>query len=300
MSGGEASSTPEQSPRRTRYQKSTKQTIHRSELKGAPYNPRSINRVAAKRLRGSIQSHGLVGGIVWNKRTGHIVGGHQRLAQLDELEGSGDYMIEVDVVDIDDLAEKELNIALNNRALQGEFDEDMLAGVVQDIIEAGHNIERTGFTMFDAQEMLGDIVLRGDAADQRDAEKESLDELANIKQLAADDEPVSYGGETLPSDTDGAEPRMVVPTPPSENRERHDSPPAIDPRSTPEALRQRRVDYVEESRGEVDADTMLTLVFQSDRQREMFQRHFKIDPASRYLDRFAIEAALNVDMGDWK
>lgn len=301
MSGGEASSTPESSVRRTRYQKTTKQTIHRSELKNAPYNPRKINRIAAKRLRGSIQSHGLVGGVVWNKRTGHIVGGHQRIAQLDELEGSPDYMIEVDVVDIDEIAEKELNIALNNRTMHGEFDDDMLAGVIQDLVDAKRNVERTGFTMFDVQEMLGDVVLAGEAAEQRDAEADVLAELDEIRQIAREDDgPASYGGEPLPSDTTGREPAMVIPTPPSENREQHDSPPAVDPRSTPAALAQRRVDYVGEVRGEVDSDTMLTLVFSSDAMREQFQRHFKIDRTKRYIDRFEIEAAFGVDMGDWQ
>jgi len=54
--------------------------------------------------------------IVWNKRTGNIVGGHQRLKVLLDMG-----MREVDcvVVDLDEAKEKALNLALNK--IQGEL-----------------------------------------------------------------------------------------------------------------------------------------------------------------------------------
>lgn len=284
------------SANKTKYQKSTKLLIARTELVNAPYNPRTINRIAAKRLKGSIQSHGLVGGIVWNRRTGHIVGGHQRLNQLDELEGTSEYTLEVDVIDVDLDEEKELNIALNNRTMQGEFDNDKLAGVIQDLVEARRNIERTGFTMHDCQEMIGDIMLAGEAAVQRDTEASVFAELDELKALAKE----YRAPEGLPSDTDGQEPTMVVPTPPLPRQDDYSNNPPIEKpeSSSPEALAKRRVDYVSETEGEVDADTMITLTFNTNAQRAKFQRLMKLESTKRYFDRYEIEVAFGVDLGD--
>jgi hypothetical protein len=56
-----------------------------SALKPAPYNPRTITPKAAKGLRASLKRFGLVQPIVWNRRSKHVVGGHQRLDALREL-----------------------------------------------------------------------------------------------------------------------------------------------------------------------------------------------------------------------
>lgn len=278
---------------KTKYQKSSKLLIARADLVNAPYNPRTINRIAAKRLKGSIQSHGLVGGIVWNRRTGHIVGGHQRLTQLDELEGTSDYTLEVDVIDVDLDEEKELNIALNNRTMQGEFDNDKLAGVIQDLVAARRNVERTGFTMHDCQDMIGDIMLAGEAAVQRDTEADVFAELDDLKALAKE----YRAPEGLPADTDGQEPTMVVPTSPLPREDDYSNNPMPES-SSPEALAKRRVDYVSETEGEVDADTMVTLTFNTNAQRAKFQRMMKLEPTKRYFDRYEIEVAFNVELGD--
>lgn len=92
----------------SRFQKFKPANIHRSELKNAPYNPRKIQSENKKRLKKSLESHGLVETIVWNRRTGNIVGGHQRIEQLDALEKSQNYMLTVAEVDVDDAEEKSL------------------------------------------------------------------------------------------------------------------------------------------------------------------------------------------------
>jgi DNA modification methylase len=56
--------------------------------------------------------------IVWNKRTGNVVGGHQRLKVLIE---KGLTEIDVVVIDLDDNDEVALNVTLNNPTIQGEF-----------------------------------------------------------------------------------------------------------------------------------------------------------------------------------
>ena len=67
------------------------------DLDPAPYNPRSISPDALDGLRHSVERFGLVEPIVWNRRTGHVVGGHQRLKVLQRL---GEQETQVVVVDL--------------------------------------------------------------------------------------------------------------------------------------------------------------------------------------------------------
>lgn len=103
-------------------------------LTPADYNPRKITRLAKRGLRKSIETFGYVDPIIWNKRSGKIISGHQRYATLVEMHGK-DYEVEVNVVDVDDQTEKAMNIALNNAEIQGVFDSDALDKLLQDIIE---------------------------------------------------------------------------------------------------------------------------------------------------------------------
>ena len=69
----------------SKYQNFTFATINRADIKNAEYNPRVMDKEAKKRLKKNLQENGLVSAITWNKRTGNIVGGHQRIEQLDAL-----------------------------------------------------------------------------------------------------------------------------------------------------------------------------------------------------------------------
>ena len=55
-------------------------TVRRSDIHAAPYNPRKITPEAAKLLKDNLKRVGLLGGIVWNRTTGNIVSGHQKVA----------------------------------------------------------------------------------------------------------------------------------------------------------------------------------------------------------------------------
>ena len=58
------------------------------ELKAAEYNPRKDLRpgdAEYEKLKRSIQEFGYVEPVIWNKRTGTIVGGHQRLKVMKDL-----------------------------------------------------------------------------------------------------------------------------------------------------------------------------------------------------------------------
>lgn len=98
----------------------------------APYNPRRISERALNGLKASLVRFGLVQPIIWNERTGHIVGGHQRIKALSAL---GETEALVVVVDMPDAEEKALNVALNSQAISGEFTEDLDA-LLDEIREA--------------------------------------------------------------------------------------------------------------------------------------------------------------------
>lgn len=117
---------------KSKYQNYDTETISRDMIKNAPYNPRIMDEKAKKRLRQNIAKHGLVAALTWNKRTGNLVGGHQRLEQLDALEKSKDYDLTVCVVDVDEREEAALNVQLNNPSMQGEWDLDKLANMSEE------------------------------------------------------------------------------------------------------------------------------------------------------------------------
>lgn len=125
----------------SKFQTFTPKTINRQQIQNAPYNPRKIGDKEAKALRLSIKTHGLVETLVWNIRTGNLVSGHQRLAQIDFLEKKTDYDLTVAQIDVDLKREKELNLALNNPNLQGEYDFDAVAKLME-----GLDLVATGFT----------------------------------------------------------------------------------------------------------------------------------------------------------
>lgn len=107
--------------------------IPRSSILFADYNPRRITEDARKTLRKGLKTFGLVGGIVVNKRPNSpsyiLVSGHQRLTEMDKLQGfpGKDYLVRVEVVSLSDKEEKELNILLNNPSAQGEWDNVQLS-----------------------------------------------------------------------------------------------------------------------------------------------------------------------------
>lgn len=126
--------------------------INRTRIKDAPYNPRFITDKNRKKLRANLVKSGLMGGIIWNKRTGNLVSGHQRLSIVDSAYKTQDYELPVTVVDIDLEEEKKQNIALNNKEMQGDFDLEKL----RELMTGMDGIEDTGFTETDTLQMFGE------------------------------------------------------------------------------------------------------------------------------------------------
>ena len=114
--------------------------ILRSQINLHEKNPRSISTENRKALKRGIKKFGMVGGMVVNKRTGYtLVSGHQRLSVMDELQKynpktkENDYIIRVDLIDVEEKEEKELLILLNNPSAQGEWNYDILRELIPDI-----------------------------------------------------------------------------------------------------------------------------------------------------------------------
>jgi ParB-like chromosome segregation protein Spo0J len=98
--------------------------IQRSQIQAAAYNPRKISDEHRANLETSMREFGLVVPLVWNKQTGNLVSGHQRLAILDKENPTDFYELEVSVVDLPLEREQALNMILNSAEVSGEFDKD--------------------------------------------------------------------------------------------------------------------------------------------------------------------------------
>jgi hypothetical protein len=119
------------------------QTIPIVDIKRAKYNPRKALKhgdPAYEKLKKAVLEFGLVEPLVWNSRTKNLVGGHQRLSIIEER---GDSQVEVSVVDLDEHAEKVLNLALNKQG--GEWDFATLADLLQELDAGDIDMEITGF-----------------------------------------------------------------------------------------------------------------------------------------------------------
>jgi len=133
-----------------------------SKLKPADWNPRKISHAELEKLRNSLESFGVPVPIVWNERSGTTVSGHQRVKAM-LLNGVTE--TDVIVVDVDDVKEKQMNLALNR--ISGDWDDDLLREVLQGLQGGGADLSLTGFDddeltdLFkeDVKEIKGEIEL---------------------------------------------------------------------------------------------------------------------------------------------
>lgn len=122
------------------------------KIKPAAYNPRKDLKPgdpAYDKLAKVIETFDLVEPLVWNKRTGNLVGGHQRFKIL---VARGDKKIPVSVVDLDDTQEKALNLALNKHS--GEWEFSTLADLLTELDTGGMDMEVTGFSDEELERMM--------------------------------------------------------------------------------------------------------------------------------------------------
>lgn len=119
------------------------QKLSIKKLKPAKYNPRKDLKPGDpeyEKLKRSIDEFDLVEPLVWNKRTGNLVGGHQRLKILIER---GDTECDVSVVDFSEAKEKALNVALNK--ISGDWDTLKLHDLFLNLEELDIDLDITGF-----------------------------------------------------------------------------------------------------------------------------------------------------------
>lgn len=146
----------------TQYQKFQIVRMKRSALVPHPSNPRIISDAARKKLKGVIKEIGLLETVIVNKTTGFMLGGHQRVGVLDQLEHynhethKNDYELDVAVVELDEAQEARMLVFLNNPSGQGSWDLEKLAELVEETGEV--TLESMGFDRRDVE-----IMFEGDA-----------------------------------------------------------------------------------------------------------------------------------------
>ena len=127
-------------------------TLPVGKLIPADYNPRKDLKPGDpeyEKLKRSLTEFGYVEPVIWNKTTGHIVGGHQRAKILIE---TGVTEIECVVVEMSEEKEKALNVALNK--INGEWDKDKLSLLIADLQGADFDVSLTGFDAAEIDKLL--------------------------------------------------------------------------------------------------------------------------------------------------
>ena len=130
------------------------QIIDINKLIPATYNPRKdlkTDDAEYIKIKNSIVKFGFVSPLVINKDM-TVIGGHQRSKVLKDL---GITEVECIVVDLDKTNEKALNIALNK--IQGDWDEDKLEALLQELKLEEFDMNLTGFDFDEVDEILNDI-----------------------------------------------------------------------------------------------------------------------------------------------
>lgn len=237
--------------------------ISRTQIESAPYNPRKITPAAKRQLRDNIERVGLVEPLIWNKRTGNLVGGHQRLSILDGLHGGQtDYKLTVSEVDLDPKDEKIQNVFLNNPGSQGTYDPTKMADL---LVDTDFSLADAGFTPLEfelefgfkpetlANQVLG--LLPDSGAQLEPAE-------ANDSETDDDDS----GDESTDTDAEFNKPATSIP---------------LKIRNSPADLKRRKAEYQVTSDADPnnDSEYMTVLTFNSKQDKELFLQHngFPVD-----------------------
>lgn len=173
------------------------------DLSPAPYNPRTITKLQLKMLGQAMAELGDLGGIVYNRRTGHLIGGHQRIKHLKldapitiehtleepnaqgtvatgYIEHAGERW-KYREVDVDEMTEGAMNVAANKHG--GDFDNHRLADLLTELDAGGFPMHLTGF---DEQELERFLTWEAEGAEAA-ADADFLD--------PPEDEPKSQRGE---------------------------------------------------------------------------------------------------------
>lgn len=156
------------------------------DVNRAPYNPRVELKAGMpeyEKLKKSIETFGHVLPMVYNQKSGTLVGGHQTMTVLKDL---GKTEAEMSIVDLNEVEEKALNIGLNK--ISGEWNNDKLIGILNELIEIpDFDIDLTGFTL----DEIGEIDL------QLPTPEVEEDDFDADKAIGEIDEPITKRGDVI-------------------------------------------------------------------------------------------------------
>lgn len=146
------------------------ESIKAEQLMPAKYNPRKDLKpgdAEYEKLKKSLEEFGYVEPVIWNRTTGNVVGGHQRLKVLLSMG-----MTEIDcvVVELSEEKEKALNVALNK--ISGDWDKNKLALLIADLQGADFDVSLTGFDPAEIDDLFKDTLKDSIKDDDFDVEAE--------------------------------------------------------------------------------------------------------------------------------
>ena len=149
-------------------------TMKLDDLNPAKYNPRKALQPGDKefeKLKASIQNFGYVELIVVNAANNNtVISGHQRLSVLKDM---GETEAECVIVEMNEADEKALNIAMNK--VNGEWDVEKLADLLDDLKEMDFDLGKTGFDPPEIETLFNKV-------HSKDVEEDDFDVDAELKK----------------------------------------------------------------------------------------------------------------------
>ena len=173
--------------------------VKRSQVNLAPYNPRRITETNKKKLKAFLAKNGLWQSLVWNKQTGNLVSGHQRIQIMDTLLDypKKDYELTMSIVDVPEDLEKKGNVFMNNSSAMGEFDNDMLQEIFAGLdggVNNVANMQEMGFDRLDLESIFAgqsdflQSVFKPQSAAQEEMTQEAIEQKEATYQAARAEE----------------------------------------------------------------------------------------------------------------
>ncbi|MEI6131986.1 MAG: site-specific DNA-methyltransferase [Bacillota bacterium] len=157
------------------------QKLKLEQLNPAKYNPRKKLKpgdAEFEKLKKSIETFGFVELIVANRKTGFtVISGHQRLSVLKFLNW---VEVECVIVDLDEEAEKALNVAMNK--VGGDWDIPLLTDLLKGLDESGFDVSLTGFEASEISALFG----------EPNAKEDDFDEAAALNEIET---PITKSGD---------------------------------------------------------------------------------------------------------
>jgi DNA modification methylase len=142
--------------------------IKLTDIHEAEYNPRVMTESEMNKLENSLNEFGMVDPIIINLKNNKIIGGHQRYkAILNKYYEEGEFNPELNLIRLGDVGwcftdtdvtikdenhEKALNLALNK--ISGDWDNEKLNNIIEELSTEGFNIDLTGFTELEINDLI--------------------------------------------------------------------------------------------------------------------------------------------------